>query len=195
VLVQVASFQGSPLELSYWVAHNLPLQPGTRLLLLGAPSPAARLRLLLGVLQRLDQLCCSSCGTLLAITADVLAMTSEGIGGTFVNSAGWAHTGCMAAGIWQQLAYGMAVMSLRAQLAARPRQQAEDDGLADAAAPATAEDVVYMDYSLTSQSSKHQEHTLMTPPPPSGSIDLMLATPRGCCIYVAAADRACHDVQ
>lgn len=86
--VQVASFQGSPLELSYWVSHNLPLQPSTRQLLLTADSPAERLRMLLGLLERLDQLSCSACGTVLATTADVLAMTSEGIAGTFVNSAG-----------------------------------------------------------------------------------------------------------
>jgi hypothetical protein len=85
---QVASFQGSPLELSYYVSHNLPLQPSTRQLLLTAPSPAERLRLLLGLLERLDQLGCSECGAVLATTADVLGMTSEGISGTFVNSHG-----------------------------------------------------------------------------------------------------------
>lgn len=85
---QVASFQGSPLELSYHVSHNLPLQPSTRQLLLTAACPAERLRLLLSLLQRLDQLRCSGCGALLATTADVLGMTSEGISGTFVNSHG-----------------------------------------------------------------------------------------------------------
>jgi hypothetical protein len=86
--IQVASFQGSPLELSYYVSHNLPLQPSTRQLLLTAPSAAERLRLLLGLLERLDQLGCSECGAVLATTADVLGMTSEGISGTFVNSHG-----------------------------------------------------------------------------------------------------------
>jgi hypothetical protein len=85
---QVASFQGSPLELSYYVSHNLPLQPSTRQLLLTASCPAERLRLLLGLLERLDQLGCSECGALLATTADVLGMTSEGISGTFVNRHG-----------------------------------------------------------------------------------------------------------
>ena len=28
--VQAASFQGTPLELSYWVSHNLPLQVGCK---------------------------------------------------------------------------------------------------------------------------------------------------------------------
>jgi hypothetical protein len=55
-----------------------------------APSAAERLRLLLHLLQRLDSLCCSVCGSRLASTAEVLAMTCEGIGGTFVNSAGCA---------------------------------------------------------------------------------------------------------
>lgn len=128
---QAASFQGSPLELSYWIAHNLPLQvireggwrclyvfvqggnlqrfqypfscvsvpllsafppptmqPATRQLLLMCSCPAERLRLLLELLQRLDRLCCSACGTQLATTAEVLAMTTEGIGGTYVNSHG-----------------------------------------------------------------------------------------------------------
>ncbi|WIA10213.1 hypothetical protein OEZ85_010415 [Tetradesmus obliquus] len=91
VLMPVASFQGSPLELSYHVSHNLPLQPSTRQLLLTAACPAERLRLLLSLLQRLDQLRCSGCGALLATTADVLGMTSEGISGTFVNSHGYVH--------------------------------------------------------------------------------------------------------
>eukprot|EP00879_Flechtneria_rotunda_P025366 GHRR01026950.1.p1 GENE.GHRR01026950.1~~GHRR01026950.1.p1 ORF type:complete len:532 (+),score=180.41 GHRR01026950.1:223-1818(+) len=91
VLMPVASFQGSPVELSYWVSHNLPLQPSTRQLLLAASGPADRLRLLLSLLERLDQLRCSMCNALLATTGDVLAMTAEGIGGTFVNSHGYVH--------------------------------------------------------------------------------------------------------
>lgn len=91
VLLPAASFQGSPLELSYWVSHNLPLQPSTRQLLLMCSCPADRLRLLLELLQRLDRLCCSACGTQLATTADVLAMTTEGIGATYVNSHGYVH--------------------------------------------------------------------------------------------------------
>jgi hypothetical protein len=64
------------------------LQPSTRQLLLMCSCPADRLRLLLELLQRLDRLCCSACGTQLATTADVLAMTTEGIGATYVNSHG-----------------------------------------------------------------------------------------------------------
>jgi cereblon len=64
------------------------LQPSTRQLLLMCLCPADRLRLLLELLQRLDRLCCSACGAQLATTAEVLAMTTEGIGGTYVNSHG-----------------------------------------------------------------------------------------------------------
>jgi hypothetical protein len=63
-------------------------QPSTRQLLLMCSCPAERLRLLLELLQRLDRLCCSCCGTQLATTAEVLAMNTEGIGGTYVNSHG-----------------------------------------------------------------------------------------------------------
>ena len=87
-LSQVSSFQGGPLELSYWISHNLPLDPGIRQQLLEAPHAAQRFRLLLDILGRLSHLGCSSCGALLAKTDDVLKMTQEGIGGTFVNSHG-----------------------------------------------------------------------------------------------------------
>lgn len=88
-----------------------PLQPSTRQLLLMCSCPAERLRLLLELLQRLDRLCCSACGRQLATTAEVLAMTTEGIGGTYVNSHG-----CVCATIFacvrQFLAAGPAVMAL-----------------------------------------------------------------------------------
>lgn len=91
---QVASHQGDPLQLSYFWAQNLPLQPATRQMLLSAPCAAERLRLLAQLLARIDSLCCGACGRRLAAAADVFAMTAEGVGSTFVNSAGCAAAGC-----------------------------------------------------------------------------------------------------
>jgi cereblon len=73
------------------VAHNLPLQPAMRQQLLDAGCASDRLRLLLRLLPGLERLCCCACGRQLATAADVLVMTSEGIGGAFVNSAGFVH--------------------------------------------------------------------------------------------------------
>lgn len=85
---QASGYTGDPLALSYWAASNLPLGPSTRQQLLAAPHAAARLRLLLLVLGELGALCCRRCGAGLAAAGDTLKLSPEGIGGTFVNSAG-----------------------------------------------------------------------------------------------------------
>lgn len=49
----------SALDLSYWAAANLPLEPGLRQALLAVPHGAARLRLLLALLGRADRVACA----------------------------------------------------------------------------------------------------------------------------------------
>jgi hypothetical protein len=85
---QASGYTGDPLALSYWAASNLPLGPSTRQQLLAAPHAGARLRLLLLLLGELGALCCRRCGAGLAAAGDTLKLSPEGIGGTFVNSAG-----------------------------------------------------------------------------------------------------------
>jgi hypothetical protein len=49
------------LELSYWAASNLPLEPGLRQALLDARDAAARLRMLVALLARADRVACAGC--------------------------------------------------------------------------------------------------------------------------------------
>ncbi|KAF8069542.1 Crbn [Scenedesmus sp. PABB004] len=88
----VAIYEGTPLEFSFWVSSQLPLPPSTRAALLAAPCASHRLRSLLGLLTRLDQLACGGCAAPLAGTGDALGMTAGGgIAGTFVNAHGYVH--------------------------------------------------------------------------------------------------------
>jgi Lon protease-like protein len=48
-----------PVELSYWAAANLPLEPGLRQALLAADHAAARLRMLASLLARADRVACA----------------------------------------------------------------------------------------------------------------------------------------
>eukprot|EP00877_Chromochloris_zofingiensis_P011961 jgi/Chrzof1/7018/Cz02g07240.t1 len=88
---EVGDFQGTPLELSYWISHNLPLEPRLRQRLLESQHTAERLRRIIALLQGLDRLVCVSCGAVLAATENVLKMTQEGVGGIFVNPHGHVH--------------------------------------------------------------------------------------------------------
>ncbi|GBG00324.1 hypothetical protein Rsub_13032 [Raphidocelis subcapitata] len=81
----------SPLEASYWAAGNLPLQPGLRQALLEAGHAAARLRLLLSLLERADRVACAGCRSVLASSRDLFGSTGDGAGGAFVNPHGHVH--------------------------------------------------------------------------------------------------------
>lgn len=59
--MQARAFQGSPEELSWWLAANLPMQHATRQDLLEAPCAAARLRTEIAHMRKQRGLHCSSC--------------------------------------------------------------------------------------------------------------------------------------
>lgn len=58
---QAKEFQGDPLDLSYWLASNLPLEDDTRQKLLEAGSAAERLRSEIDLLHNMAVLHCRGC--------------------------------------------------------------------------------------------------------------------------------------
>eukprot|EP00955_Chlamydomonas_euryale_P117777 366496-Chlamydomonas_euryale.AAC.33 len=77
LLPAVSTYAGSPAELSYWLASNLPLGCRSRLRLLAAPSPAARLRLELALLQHMQAVRCMACHHSVARPSDAVPMTEQ----------------------------------------------------------------------------------------------------------------------
>ncbi len=61
--LQVEDFRGSPLQLSWWLAANLPVDDTARQQMLGTESVAERLHLELAALRSLTTLRCETCST------------------------------------------------------------------------------------------------------------------------------------
>ena len=61
--MQVDDFRGSPLQLSWWLAANLPIEDASRQEMLGTETVAARLTLELAALRSLTTLRCETCAT------------------------------------------------------------------------------------------------------------------------------------
>ncbi|EFN59238.1 hypothetical protein CHLNCDRAFT_138225 [Chlorella variabilis] len=88
---QAREFEGNPLELSYFLLSNLPVDDDVRQQLLEACSADERLRAECKLLQALGTLCCRACGTSLARSADAVQMSEEGISACYVNSHAFIH--------------------------------------------------------------------------------------------------------
>ena len=101
----------NPVDLSYWVIQNLPLDDELRLQLLSINNPNQRLRAELSILQRVifrkkqirntflfdfrvlqcESLCCRECDYAVARQSDVFAMSKVGPQGVYVNPFGHVH--------------------------------------------------------------------------------------------------------
>ncbi|KAL4443928.1 hypothetical protein ABPG75_011665 [Micractinium tetrahymenae] len=88
---QAREFEGNPLELSYFLISNLPVDDDARQHLLEARTVDERLRAECKLLQALGALCCRACGTSLARSADAVQMSEEGISACYVNSHSFVH--------------------------------------------------------------------------------------------------------
>ncbi|KAL4853631.1 Phospholipase A I [Chlorella vulgaris] len=88
---QAREFEGNPLELSYFLLSNLPVNDNVRQQLLEASTVDDRLRAECRMLQTLGVLCCRACRTFLARSTDAIQMSEEGISACFVNSHSWVH--------------------------------------------------------------------------------------------------------
>ncbi|KAK9812881.1 hypothetical protein WJX72_005161 [[Myrmecia] bisecta] len=84
-------FCGDPLELSYWLASNLPLKDETRQQLLECLSAVERLALEVHLMSKMSNLHCRVCGAQIASARDMLVMSEEGTSGVFVNNYGYVH--------------------------------------------------------------------------------------------------------
>ncbi|XP_061187454.1 protein cereblon-like [Saccostrea echinata] len=80
-----------PVELSYWLIQNLPLDDNLRLNLLGIDSAIQRLRCSLSIVQKCSTLCCKECNTNIANKNDVFCLSVEGPLGAYVNPQGYVH--------------------------------------------------------------------------------------------------------
>nr|CAD7573474.1 unnamed protein product [Timema californicum] len=85
------SIPTDPIDLSYWVAQNLPLSDEQRLTVLKLDSAIQRLRWELNALQKCRVLCCRDCQAKIANQKDVFSMSLEGPQGTYVNPGGYVH--------------------------------------------------------------------------------------------------------
>ncbi|PRW58559.1 cereblon isoform X2 isoform B [Chlorella sorokiniana] len=88
---QARGFEGNPLELSYFLLSNLPVDDDVRQQLLEAKTVDERLRKECKLLQALGALCCRACGRVLARSADAVQMSEEGISACYVNSHSFVH--------------------------------------------------------------------------------------------------------
>ncbi|CAG5126153.1 unnamed protein product, partial [Candidula unifasciata] len=87
-----ASLPPDPVDLSFWVAHNLPVNDEMRLRLLTFDSVVQRLRFGLNIIRKSGVLlCCDSCQEEIASKKDVFSMSQEGPLGAYVNPGGYVH--------------------------------------------------------------------------------------------------------
>lgn len=81
----------SPLDFSFWVAANMPLDDSLRLQILGINCPTQRLRKELEIVRKCSVLCCRSCDTKIVEKSDLFSMSLDGPLGAYVNPNGWVH--------------------------------------------------------------------------------------------------------
>ncbi|KAJ8301385.1 hypothetical protein KUTeg_020372 [Tegillarca granosa] len=79
------------IELSYWVAQNLPLDDTRRLNLLSLNNAIQRLRCALSIIQKCSVLCCKDCNVPISHKTEVFCMSVEGPLGAYVNPGGHIH--------------------------------------------------------------------------------------------------------
>lgn len=77
-----------PVEFSYWVTANLPLQDHQRLSLLSLNSSIQRLRWQSSFFEKCLSLSCINCNVHICNCEDIFTMSSSGVQNSFVNPAG-----------------------------------------------------------------------------------------------------------
>ncbi|XP_072027425.1 protein cereblon-like [Amphiura filiformis] len=81
----------NPVDFSYWVASNIPLDDNQRLGLLEINSAVQRLRRILDLLKKCTILVCKGCGQHIANKSDVFCMSLDGPMANYVNPGGYVH--------------------------------------------------------------------------------------------------------
>lgn len=80
-----------PLEYSFWLMANLPMDDQLKLSLLSIITTIQRLRCELAIVKSCSVLFCKDCGLFIADKKDVFSMAREGPLGMYVNPGGYIH--------------------------------------------------------------------------------------------------------
>jgi len=80
-----------PVDLSWWVLLNFPMEDDHRSSILAINSPIQRLRAELSILEMSKVLVCRRCGGQVADQSDIFSMSKEGPQGAYVNPHGAVH--------------------------------------------------------------------------------------------------------
>ena len=82
-----------PVRFSYYIASILPLNARRQQQLLEYSSTAKRLLQEIRIMMRMvgNRLTCQTCDNVVALSKDIFRMSSEGVGGVFVNTHGFLH--------------------------------------------------------------------------------------------------------
>jgi len=80
-----------PVDLSWWVLLNFPMEDDHRSNILAINSPIQRLRAELSILEMSKVLVCRRCGEQVADQSDIFSMSKEGPQGAYVNAHGAVH--------------------------------------------------------------------------------------------------------
>ena len=80
-----------PVELSFWVGINLPLDDEHRIKILELNNAVQRLRFELSLLDKCQIICCKSCNRRIGRQEDIFSMSQEGPQNAYVNPGGYVH--------------------------------------------------------------------------------------------------------
>lgn len=89
--IKVETIPSDPVNFSFWVAANMPLDDSLRLSLLSKNSAVQRLICQLDILKKCTAFCCKGCDTQITDKRDMFSMSLEGPQGTYVNPVGYVH--------------------------------------------------------------------------------------------------------
>uniref|UniRef100_A0A061RY02 Protein cereblon n=1 Tax=Tetraselmis sp. GSL018 TaxID=582737 RepID=A0A061RY02_9CHLO len=87
---QARLFEGSPLQLSYWLGSNMPFDADVKQEMLEVGNEVERLRCAIRVMEPMDPRC-RFCGVKISSGRNVFSMSESGPGGAFVNPQGYIH--------------------------------------------------------------------------------------------------------
>lgn len=88
---RIKNISNNPIDFSYWMSSNLPIDLQDRMKALKFDCAEARLLWLLETLKKNDFFGCNYCRNSFCLKADVFQMSSSGIQCTFVNPSGYLH--------------------------------------------------------------------------------------------------------
>ncbi|KXJ24585.1 protein cereblon [Exaiptasia diaphana] len=89
--IRLENVPADPIDFSYWVAANLPLDDTLKIELLNIDCTTQRLRKELDIMHKCSVLCCRDCNSTIAYKTDLFCMSLDGPLAAYVNPHGWVH--------------------------------------------------------------------------------------------------------